>query len=534
MKRGANYAQSRSNLIEVLSTYLLGQKVTKAHVSRSEKEVDDFLSTLKPDHSDGEIFEYHVDRLSFFQDLGNALYADGAAHSKFQPKPTNDPETWPLLVIGQDEATLKSLTYKKRIWAQDDLVPLFPKSQGYGLMVSAFFSRPSGFHFEVSRDQLERINERRKGQKYSMQDVAKEERRQRIECANARKKGKKLPAPTTPVFKPALTRETLPWILYLNIGVNREGFFTWEKFYIQLEDLMDCLEVCYPDHQFCFELDWSGCHGKKAKDSPNVNNMNLRPSKNKAKGNFRDSVLIEGCLGKNPATQYFSEKIVNGHTQYIQHFKFRAGERPLIDAREENYEGVIKGMRQILMERDLWKDGMRLEAPVKNDVKQVDLSAKHVLGSCPDFANAKTLLQELIELRGKHFKVRKTPICHPELAGQGIEYAWGDSKRTYRRLPERLRSFALANKNQFQHVKLSLSKVNLAKSRRYAGKAFEYKSTYAAAAAGPLSHAEIESSVKKMKQHRDCGRLEAEFIRQVAASLSESLLTSTCTCSICV
>ena len=44
-------------------------------------------------------------------------------------------------------------------------------------------------------------------------------------------------------MKNPLTRDTLPWVLFLDIGVNREVFSTWEKFYIQIEDLMDCLEV---------------------------------------------------------------------------------------------------------------------------------------------------------------------------------------------------------------------------------------------------------------------------------------------------
>ena len=66
---------------------------------------------------------------------------------------------------------------------------------------------------------------------------------------------------------------------------------------------MNWLEVCCPKHQFCFELDWSEGPGEEAKDSPNVNNMALKPSKNE-KGNFRDSVLTEGFLGANPATQY--------------------------------------------------------------------------------------------------------------------------------------------------------------------------------------------------------------------------------------
>ena len=130
-----------------------------------------------------------------------------------------------------------------------------------------------------------------------MQDVVKEERRRRIECTKARKKAKKIPVLCSLWFKPALTFETLPCIRCLSIGVNRGSFFTWEKFYIELEDTMNWLEVCCPKHQFRFELDWSRGPGEKAKDSPNVNNIALKPTK-KEKGTFRDSVLAEGCLGR--------------------------------------------------------------------------------------------------------------------------------------------------------------------------------------------------------------------------------------------
>ena len=278
-----------------LRAYMLKRRVTKKKIKLSEEEVDRFIAHLEPDNTDGETFEYHVDKSSYFQELGNAMHPDGATFSKFAPTPTEDPDTWPLLVVGQDEATFKSMTFKKRIWAQDDLVPLFPKSQGQGLMVSGFFARHCGFHFEVTNEQLAKINANREGKTYSMQVVAKEERKQRIDSANCQRKNK-VPVPTGPVMKEPLTRENLPWVRFLNIGVNREGFFTWEKFYIQIEDLMDCLEVMYPRHQICFEMDWSGCHGKKAGDSPNVNNMNLRPSKNMAKGKLSRQCPLTGNL----------------------------------------------------------------------------------------------------------------------------------------------------------------------------------------------------------------------------------------------
>ena len=46
---------------------------------------------------------------------------------------------------------------------------------------------------------------------------------------------------------------------------------------------------------------------------------------------------------------------------YGQHFKFRAGERPLFPRDSGiNYERMCKGMKQAHMERGLWKTEMRL------------------------------------------------------------------------------------------------------------------------------------------------------------------------------
>ena len=50
-----------------------------------------------------------------------------------------------------------------------------------------------------------------------------------------------------------------------------------------------------------------------------------------------------------------------------------------------------------------------------------------------DFAEEITLLQ----FHGQQMGViiDRTPKCHPEIAGEGIEYAWGISKLIYRRAP---------------------------------------------------------------------------------------------------
>ena len=55
-----------------------------------------------------------------------------------------------------------------------------------------------------------------------------------------------------------------------------------------------------------------------------------------------------------------------------------------------------------------------------------------------DFQFKKTLLQRMPEKTGSinvKVTIERTPICHAELAGEGIEYSWGYAKLIYRGLP---------------------------------------------------------------------------------------------------
>ena len=59
-------------------------------------------------------------------------------------------------------------------------------------------------------------------------------------------------------------------------------------------------------------------------------------------------------------------------------------------------------------------------------------SIRHILSMHEDFANENPCLVKLVEEQLGAF-ICITPKCHPELAGRGIEYAWGYSKLRYRR-----------------------------------------------------------------------------------------------------
>ena len=75
--------------------------------------------------------------------------------------------------------------------------------------------------------------------------------------------------------------------------------------------------------------------------------------------------------------------------------------------------------------------------PMGNPIEGTSLKA--MLAALPDFQQEKTLLQHHVEGRsipsGQRIILIRSPKCHPEVAGEGIEYAWAVAKQWYRRLP---------------------------------------------------------------------------------------------------
>ena len=49
----------------------------------------------------------------------------------------------------------------------------------------------------------------------------------------------------------------------------------------------------------------------------------------------------------------------------------------------------------------------------------------HFLQNCEDFKKEVSQMENILRLLGAELQM--TPKCHPEIVGQGIEYAWGYS-----------------------------------------------------------------------------------------------------------
>ena len=116
----------------------------------------------------------------------------------------------------------------------------------------------------------------------------------------------------------------------------------------------------------------------------------------------------------------------------------------------------------------------------------------HLLSECIDFKSEKSDLEHLAsELSNNTNKssILFTPKFHCELAGEGIEYAWGAAKRIYRRQP-------LSAKRTFENfvalVKSSLASITIDTCRRFSAKARGYMLGY--------YHQNKEKKVSEMNQ----------------------------------
>ena len=144
-------------------------------------------------------------------------------------------------------------------------------------------------------------------------------------------------------------------------------------------------------------------------------------------------------------------------------------------------------------------------------------SVVRVLKNCSDFKNEQTQLQYILTLLG--VDLRLTPKYHPEIAGIGIEYAWGYAKLRFRR--EFNDAIALHLKGNVLKS-LDRSVITIERARKFARKAREYKLTYslliheANGEDATANKSEIEHITKLFKVHRSAIDSDYQFINRAS------------------
>jgi hypothetical protein len=149
----------------------------------------------------------------------------------------------------------------------------------------------------------------------------------------------------------------------------------------------------------------------------------------------------------------------------------------------QTHEGVQKGIRTILRERNLWNPSMNLK------------EAREILGNQPDFANQKEWLQEtVLDDDDSGLAIIFYPKFHCEF--NFIELYWGYVKR-----------FLRCNCNYtWEGLKEMLPKaledVSLVSIRKFARKCWRYMDAYRSKNGHYLTPRQIEYAVRRYRGHR--------------------------------
>ena len=245
--------------------------------------------------------------------------------------------------------------------------------------------------------------------------------------------------------------------VYLQPGKNQEGYWTSEHLINQVETkAIPIFEAIFPNCIGLFAFDNSSNHAAFKSDALVASKMNLKPGGKQPK--MKDTVF-----GSNNQRQ----SMVN-----------------------EN--GEPKGMKQVLIERGLWEEGLHADCQLCkdkiDDITRTDCCARRILSLQPDFLAQKSALEEVIIEAGH--KCIFYPKFHCEL--NFIERYWGAAKRFTRENCDY--SWSGLQKT----VPVGLNSVNVITIRKFARKAWRYMDLYKNGITGKLA----EYAAKKYKSHR--------------------------------
>ena len=190
-----------------------------------------------------------------------------------------------------------------------------------------------------------------------------------------------------------------------------------------------------------------------------------------------------------------------------------------IDSIREGWVGRPKGALQILFERG-WinpdhihiysGDGKKTHSnvttelsqdPLPTDPTNCNFSINSLMKLQQDFMQEITLLQYHAGKMG--VIIDRTPKCHPEIAGEGVEYAWALAKLKYRRASIARKRNKAKFRNLVRECTNPLANLNILRVRSCSKKKRSYMKLYKAVQSVGLGedmtlnkHAVLESSMK--------------------------------------
>lgn len=212
-------------------------------------------------------------------------------------------------------------------------------------------------------------------------------------------------------------------------GKNRDGYFVNEDILKQAQKAMDILKRDYPNEEHIFIYDNAKTHLKRAEDALSARKMPKNiPKEGMNWGVEITTRHIDGTIIHDTSGKPMKTKI------RMRHGMWNGQQQDLYFPVGHPRAGIFKGMAIILAERG-YPGTYQLRAECAKF--KCDLTAttpcccRRLLYNEPDFADAKSLLEDLCEKQG--FRTLFVPKFHPEL--NCIEQCWGRAKYLYRMNP---------------------------------------------------------------------------------------------------
>jgi hypothetical protein len=503
-----------------LSCYVWVQLSEDAAIEKENLEKNALLQGIAHCYNIGgvDMREYHVDCHDSFKELVNINNQQYGGNLSVRMNEFSNP----CICVGEDESAYSQFAFSSKTWkGPNGEETLKPKGEGETLMVAAFCSRAFGLGRKLTEEELFAINKYRDETRSTY--VASSEA---MELNGTTRKEQ--------------LKDNSPFLRYFEVGAEKEGFWNYLHMALMTEDLIDCLQVLYPNHSILFYFDQSSGHCRKRTDGLNVICMNSDWGGMQKK--MRDTTITDGCLGtfnakltigdvqslifleddtgphyvrrncnkrdsvigrkrrKKNKSELLQELIMTrtfNHTKIYtkQQLESLASDFGIdlhheVDEVREGWVGKPKGLFQILWERgwidpnkrysDYSLDGKSHWKDERNEVLEqyLPFCLRHLLSECTDFKNEVSALEDLalkLSTETCNIKINFTPKYHCEIAGEGIEYAWGYSKRYYRNLP-----FARKKgiKNFRESVRESVDVVSVDNVRKFGGRIRRYMLAY--------------------------------------------------------
>jgi hypothetical protein len=484
----------------------------------------------------------------------------------------------PRVPFGQDEAIFRSSQLNESCWAIDGQQTLRTKSMGVGRMVSALCSREFGFGLDVSLEELKRVNEFRGNTKYGDEEAAiyllgSADKKDLDSSPFVRYleygKGKDgywsynhmvlQLEDCTDVFKVLYPIFDIVFELDHSSGHDKEkadgltttpSMLNWEhggKQRSMRDSELGVKNTGTVRHGRCINLGEVQHMNFRMDDLPpvlkplcpkiatptgktltralNVAEMKARLEAEKLNSDGKRQVLLDRCIEAGLPVKLTLPVMTPGYVGEPKGAAHIAFERGFFDASMKLPNGKkvsFAGSKLQEAEAAESVEAEAEEAPIidhrrkkKPKVRRdKETSVREILKRCDDFANETPQLEYIAHKYLGAF-IRLTPKCHPEIAGRGIEYAWGYAKLRFRRgINDAVASHLEEN------VKAALSRevLTINRIRKFARKARDYKLTYSylvALADGEDASAakgRIEHLTKLFKQHRSALDADYKFI----------------------